>query len=86
VKLLNASSGKAHRKSQNSRQAEGAVPESQARPRAAAARSRPLRYGTPTAAGLEAQITEIAGEMTPGPVAAEPGLGVLSAAPRVLRA
>ncbi len=35
---------------------------------------------TTTAAGLEAQITEIVEEMTPGLVAAEPGLGALSAA------
>jgi hypothetical protein len=33
-----------------------------------------------TAAGIEAQITQIAGDMTPGLVAAEPGLGALSAA------
>ena len=32
------------------------------------------------AAGLEAQITQIAGDMAPGLVAAEPGLGALSAA------
>jgi hypothetical protein len=35
---------------------------------------------TGTAAGIEAQITAIAGDMTPGLVAAEPGLGALSAA------